>query len=174
MCSLNIIFASSIMNALDYYILIPIAIGFVLGLFKGFIKEAISLVAIFVGIHLSKIFSSVVAQWLSNYSGLSLKTAQPIAFIIVFVVVAIALILVARILHKVAKGLSLGFINSIFGAIFGAIKITLVVSVVLILVEALNDKFNFISKELQENSTFYKPVKGFAPDLWKNITEDKK
>lgn len=162
------------MNALDYYILIPIAIGFILGLFKGFIKEAISLVAIFVGIQLSKVFASVVAQWLSNYSGLSLKTAQPIAFIIVFVVVAIALVVVAKMLHKIAKGLSLGFINSIFGAIFGAVKIALIVSVILILVSALNDKFNFISKESQENSILYNPIKGFAPDLWKNITEDTK
>ena len=39
------------MNTIDFVILIPILIGFVFGLFKGFIKELASLAAIFLGIY---------------------------------------------------------------------------------------------------------------------------
>ncbi len=159
------------MNALDYYILIPIAVGFLVGLFKGLIKEVISLAAIFIGIYISKLFAGIVAKWLVNTSNLDLKAAQPIAYIIVFVIVVIALIISARILHKIVKGLSLGFVNSIFGAIFGAVKIALIVSVSLVVFEALNDKFEFLNQELRENSSFYEPVKNFAPELWRNLTE---
>lgn len=50
------------MNSLDIFILIPIAIGFVFGLFKGLVKELTSLAAIFLGIYFSKILS----PWLSQ------------------------------------------------------------------------------------------------------------
>ena len=48
------------MNTLDLVILIPIAVGFVFGLFKGLIKELTSLAAIFLGIYAANIIITMV------------------------------------------------------------------------------------------------------------------
>ena len=70
------------------------------------------------------------------------------------------------------KMLSLGLINSILGGIVSAIKYILIVSVVLVLIEALDNKFSFLSNDLKEQSTLYKPIKKVAPDLWKEFKKD--
>ena len=57
------------------------------------------------------------------------------------------------------KMLSLGLINSILGGIVSAIKFVLIVSVVLVLMEALDNKFSFMSNDLKKESMLYKPIK---------------
>lgn len=69
--------------------------------------------------------------------------------------------------------LSLGLINALLGGILGGIKLAVLVSVILILTDALDKKINFIDPGTREESKFYKPVKNMAPDLWKEIKENK-
>ncbi|GAB1416746.1 hypothetical protein MASR2M117_21520 [Paludibacter sp.] len=161
------------MNALDLYILVPILLGFVVGLFRGLIKEIVSLVVIILGIYISKLFSSFVAKWLNGHFDISLKLAQPLAFIIIFAIVAILLILASKFLQGIIKNLSLGFINSILGGLFGALKFALLVSVILIVFDTLNDRFSFIDKESKDKSILFQPVKKIAPNLWQEVTEKK-
>jgi len=161
------------MNALDLYILVPILLGFIIGLFRGLIKEIISLIVIILGIYVSKLFSSLVATWICGHFDISLKLAQPIAFVIIFVLVAILLFFASRILQGIIKNLSLGFINAILGGVFGAFKFALLVSIVLIIFDTLNEKFSFIEQESKEASILYKSVKSIAPNLWQEITEKK-
>jgi hypothetical protein len=53
-----------------------------------------------------------------------------------------------------------------------AIKFVLIVSVVLVLMEALDNKFSFMSNDLKEESMLYKPIKKITPDLWKEFKKD--
>ena len=161
------------MNSLDLYIAIPIALGFLIGLFRGLVKELISLIIIIAGIYLSKLLAPVLANLMVAFFEISLKAAQPLSFIIVFVLIAISLIIVGKIIHKMIKVLSLGFINALLGGVFGVIKFALLVSITLIITDALDEKISFVEEDIREKSIFYKPVKNFAPDLWKEFTEDK-
>lgn len=160
------------MNVLDLYIAIPILLGFVIGLFRGLIKETISLIIIIVGILLSRLLAPGISDKLIDWFNISPQAARPLSFIIAFLIIALVLIIIGRILHKMLKMLSLGLINSILGGIVSAIKFVLIVSVVLVLMEALDNKFSFMSNDLKEESMLYKPIKKITPDLWKEFKKD--
>ena len=160
------------MNALDLYITIPILLGFVIGLFRGLIKETISLIIIIVGILLSRLLAPGISNKLTDWFNISPQAAKPLSFIIAFLVIALVLIIIGRLLHKMIKMLSLGLINSILGGIVSAIKYIIIISVILVLMEALDNKFSLLSKDLKEESTLYKPIKKIAPDLWKEFKKD--
>ncbi len=159
------------MNTLDIIILIPIAVGFVFGLFRGLIKELIGLVAIFLGIYGAKFLSPWLSDILVSMFSFSAKTAQPVAFIILFIVIVVFLLIIARMLDKLFDAVSLGGLNRFLGGLFGAIKFTLVVSVLINVMNALEEKFDIVENETINNSLLYKPVMKIAPDLWKEIRE---
>lgn len=160
------------MNALDLYIAIPILLGFVIGLFRGLIKETISLLIIIAGILLSRLLAPGVSVKLIDWFNISPQAAQPLSFVIAFLIIALVLVIIGKILHKMIKMLSLGLINSILGGIVSAIKYIVIVSVVLMLIEAIDNKFSLLENDVKEQSMLYKPVKKIAPDLWKEFKKD--
>ncbi len=159
------------MNTIDVIILIPIAAGFVLGLFRGLVKELIALAAIFLGIYGAKFLSPWMSEVLINMFSFSAKTAQPVAYIILFVVIVALLLILAQLLDKLFDTVSLGGLNRFLGGLFGAIKFTLVVSILLNVLNALEEKFEIIEKETIKTSKLYIPVMNVAPELWKEIRE---
>lgn len=159
------------MNSLDLYLLIPIVAGAVIGLFRGFIKEIISLIIIFAGIYLARAVNAPTAEWLSGITDISLKIAKPIAFILIFIATAIILSLLGHLIGKMISMLSLGFLNAIAGFIFGGLKFILIVSIVVNLIAALDTKLSLIDSEAKSKSALYEPVKNFGPELWRGITD---
>lgn len=159
------------MNTLDIIILIPIAVGFVFGLFRGLIKELIGLVAIFLGIYGAKFLSPWLSDILVSVFSFSAKTAQPVAYISLFIVIVVLMLIIARMLDKLFDAVSLGGLNRFLGGLFGAIKFALVVSVLINVMNALEEKFDIVENETINNSLLYKPVMKIAPDLWKEFRE---
>ena len=160
------------MNSLDIYILIPIVFGFIIGIFRGMVKEIISLMVIFIGILFSRNLAPFISVWLMKWFKISVTSVQPISIIIAFLLIAIVLIIIGKIIHKMVKALSLGSINAVIGGIISTIKYALIVSVLLVLLEALDNQFAFLDENLKSESALYKPVKNFAPDLWKGFTKN--
>lgn len=154
------------MNTLDFLIIIPVALGFIFGLFKGLIKELTSLVAIFLGIYGAKLFSPVVSQILIKSVNISDKIATPIAYLIVFVVIAVVLLILANILDKIFNSLALGGMNKLMGGIFGGLKYALIVSVLLNVFNALDSRFSLVNVELKKQSFAYESAMKLAPVLW--------
>lgn len=154
------------MNSLDLFILVPVAIGFVVGIFKGLIKELISLAAIVLGILGAKLLSPWFAGILEKALNISPKTAQPIAFLLLFIAIAVVMLLLAHLLDKLFSAISLGGLNKFLGGVFGALKYALIVSVLLNVFDVLHTKFGIVSVETVENSLTYKHVLKVAPQLW--------
>lgn len=154
------------MNTLDFLILIPIAVGFIFGLFKGLIKELTSLFAIFIGIYGAKLFAPVVSEILIQSFQFQPKTATPIAYLILFIVIAVLLMLLANLIDKIFDSLSLGGLNKLLGGVFGALKYALIVSVLLNVFNALDSRFSLISSELKSESLGYQPLMKLGPVLW--------
>ena len=147
-------------------LLLPIAVGFVIGLFKGLIKEITSLAAIVLGIYGAKLLAPMVSGLLVSIFHFSEKTALPMSYLVLFVGIAIALLMLARSLEKIFDSMSLGGLNKLFGGMFGALKYALIVSVLLIVFNAIDSKFSIISAETKNNSIAYKPLLKMAPALW--------
>lgn len=161
------------MNSLDIIIAVPIAAGFVVGLFKGLVKELISLAAIVLGIYGAKFLSPWFAEILEKAVNISHKTAQPVAFLILFVAIAVGMLILANLLDKLFNAISLGGLNKFLGGIFGAIKYALIVSVLLNVFDVLHTKFGIVNNDTVENSTIYKPILKIAPQLWEEAKKVK-
>lgn len=161
------------MNKLDIILLLPIALGFVFGLFKGLIKEITSLAAIVLGIYGAKLLAPLLATFLVGLFGFSEKVALPMSYLLLFVGIAIGLLILAKSLEKIFESMSLGGLNKFFGGIFGALKYGLIVSVLLIVFNAVDSRFAFVNAQTKENSIVYKPLLNLAPTLWDEAKKEK-
>lgn len=163
----------AVMNSLDLLILIPIAVGFIFGLFKGLIKELTSLAAIILGIYGAKMLAPAVSDILIKSFEFSAKTAKPLAYLLLFIAIAILLLILANVVDKVFSSLSLGGLNKLMGGIFGGLKYALIVSVLLNVFDALDSRFSIISIETKDQSIGYKPLMKFGPALWEETKKNK-
>ena len=154
------------MNSLDLIIIIPIAIGFVFGLFKGLVKELTSLAAIFLGIYGAKLFSPWLADLLIKSFDFSARTARPLAYLILFIAIAIALLILAKSLDKLFDSVSLGGLNKFMGGVFGALKYALIISVIINVFDVIDTKFSIVNPETKTSSIVYNPMLKLAPKLW--------
>ncbi|MHB9142751.1 MAG: CvpA family protein [Paludibacter sp.] len=161
------------MNSLDLILLIPIALGFVFGLFKGLIRELASLAAIVLGIYGAKLLTPMVSDFLTSKFDFSSKTSQPIAFLLIFLVIGIGLLFLAKILDKIFEAMYLGGLNKLLGGLFGGLKFALIVSVLLNVFNALDSRFSILSAETKENSIGYKPLMKLGPTLWDEVKQGK-
>lgn len=159
------------MSNIDISILIIVGAGFVFGLFKGLVRELASLAAIVLGIYGAKLFSSLLVPLVVDMLGVSEKVAQPLSYVVLFIAIAVALLILARTVDKVFDAVSLGGLNKFLGGVFGALKYALIISVLINVFEPLNQKFQFMSEEKQQNSVTYRPLLNLAPDLWDEATQ---
>ena len=159
------------MSNIDISILIIVGAGFVLGIFKGLVRELASLAAIVLGIYGAKLFSSLLVPLVVDMLGVSEKVAQPLSYVVLFIAIAVALLILARTVDKVFDAVSLGGLNKFLGGVFGALKYALIISVLINVFEPLNQKFRFMSEEKQQNSVTYRPLLNLAPDLWDEATQ---
>lgn len=159
------------MNKLDLLILLPMAVGFVFGIFKGLIKEVTSFAAILLGIYGAKLLAPVVSSILVGTFHFSAVTATPLSYLILFIAIAVGLLILAKSVEKMFDSMSLGGLNKLLGGVFGALKYALVVSVLLIVVNAIDTRFSIISADTKNNSFLYKPMLKLAPTLWDESKE---
>ncbi len=155
------------MNTFDLFIFIPVALGLIFGLFKGFVKEVVSLLAIVLALFLAEMlntsFAPVVAEWFD----LSEKMATTVSYTLIFILTVTGAFFISRITDKVLRSISLGWLNSLAGGVFGALKYAIVVSVLMNVFDALDSKFSFADPQKKEDSIAYYPVMKLAPSLWK-------
>lgn len=161
------------MNSLDLFLLIPIALGFIFGLFKGLVKELASLAAIVLGIYGAKLLAPLVSSILVQSFDFSPKTAQPLSYLFVFVAIAVVLLMLAKMLDKVFETMSLGGLNKLFGGAFGAMKYALIISVLLNVFDAIDSRFSILKLETKQNSIAYKPLMKVGPILWKEAKRER-
>ena len=162
------------MNTIDIVILIPLLLGFVFGLSKGFIREIISLAVIFVGIYGSKWFSPIASSILTGVFSVSETVAKPLSFVVVFIAIALLMMFLARSLDKLVENISLGGLNKLLGGLFGALKYALIISLLLNVFHVLDSKISILNAETKTDSTLYKPMIQLVPQLWEEVKEAKK
>jgi len=156
------------MNSLDLYLLIPIALGFIFGLFKGLVKELASLAAIVLGIYGAKLLAPILSNILVQTFEFSPKYAHPLSYLFIFIAIAIMLLILAKMLHKMFESISLGGLNKLFGGVFGAMKYALIISVLLNVFDAVDSRFSILKAETKCNSIAYKPLMKLGPVLWES------
>jgi membrane protein required for colicin V production len=116
------------MNWLDIVLLTIMIVTAIIGIFKGFVKQVIGLVAVVAGLVLASVYYEATAgvfetfvknRLLSNFLG----------FLLIFVVVLIAGAILSHLITKVMKG-PLALANRLFGAVFGFLKAILICGII--------------------------------------------
>ena len=140
------------MNYIDILIIIFIAFGALLGFKRGFTRELLSLIGIFVVLILSFILKNPVSVFLYNnlpfftFGGifkditvLNILVYEVLAFFIVFFVLSILLkilFMVTKIFEKILNlTIILGIFSKILGALVGIIKHVIYVFIILFILK---------------------------------------
>mgnify|MGYP000623611942 CR=1 FL=1 len=154
------------MNTFDIVITAVLILGFARGLWKGLFVELASLVGLIAGIYGAIHFSFFVGNLLVDYVSWEERYITIVSFAITFFIIVLVIALLGKALTKMADFASLGMLNKILGGVFGILKMGLIVSIVLLVFSKLYDTIPFVSKEQQNESVLYEPVKDLAPTLF--------
>jgi len=120
------------MNLLDWIFIIIIGVSAIYGLFKGLIKEVLSLLAVIIGLIVASRFYMGASPLLIDL-GLGEQAAKILSFFILFIIIFIVIVLIGRLIHKFVHAIFLGWLNRLGGIGFGFIRGIIVSSIIIII-----------------------------------------
>jgi len=124
------------MNWIDILILVVIAASILVGIWKGFIYETLSLLSWVASFVVARIYAPEMAQWLQQ-SIESESVILLLSWLLPFLVTLLALNLVKILLIKIITIAGLRPIDRLLGAFFGAIKGALLVTAGVIVIQLI-------------------------------------
>ncbi|MCG8411004.1 MAG: CvpA family protein [Bacteroidales bacterium] len=160
------------MNTVDLVFAILFLWSAYRGFTKGFIVQLATLAALLLGILGAVMFSDFTSDLIVQKFEVSGQYLPIISFAITFIAIVIAVHLLAKALNKLIEAISLGTINRLLGVFFSILKTGFIVSIILVLINKVDNKYNFIPDETKENSVLYKPLSNFAPMIFPYLNFD--
>lgn len=127
----------------DYVLLVLIALSAFVGLWRGFVKEAFSLITWIAAISLAIMFREYPAQLLEPYVANEMVSLALGGFII-FILTMLIGGTIAKVLKNIINKSNLGFVNRIMGLVFGVLR-------ALVIIVGLSIMINFILSLLSKN-----------------------
>lgn len=118
------------MNQVDTAILIVIVISSAFGLWRGFIKEVLSLLSWIAALVVARLYSEPFAGMLVNLIDSS-SVRYVTAFCLLFVMVILLGTLINHFMNKVLTISGLKFLDKLLGAVFGIARGTVIILVIL-------------------------------------------
>lgn len=160
------------MNILDIIILITLIPTVLVGIKKGFISQAISVLTIFIGFWASSLFADSVSNWLSSHITADAQTLRIASFAIIFTIVFIVLLIVGKILDKHVNMGVISWVNKGLGAVLAVVNYALIVGVCLKVFEYVNIVYNILpDTTIFENSALCKAMVGIADVVFPYIAK---
>ena len=117
----------------DVVLLGMIGISTVIGLFRGFVREALSLLIWGLSLFVAYTFAGVIAPWVARMIG-NQTLAFPASMVLLFVVCLLLGSLGQRLLATIVSSTGLGGVDRLLGMAFGAARGCVVAIVLLIAV----------------------------------------
>lgn len=150
------------MNIIDIIILVCCIPALFHGFSKGFVSQAISLIALVLGVWLSFKFSVPFGDWLKSFADLPGTVLHIIAFALILTIVMLVLTLIGKAIEKVVKLAMLGWLNKLLGIVFALLKAVLIIGLVIIIFDAIYNLIPFVSSDTLNESVLYNPIKSIA------------
>lgn len=129
------------MNTLDIILIGFVLLGSVIGLFRGFFKEAVSTV----GLLLAAIVANIVSPYASPWAGKWIDdetVASIVVWAIVFLLTMFVLDRIALLFSKLLNAICLGWINTLLGGLLGMLKYCVIAALLLSLIEFVGTKID--------------------------------
>lgn len=157
------------MAIIDIILLICFVPAIVYGIRKGFVKQAVELVSIIVGIWAAFYFSSSLSIWLAQYISIDKTVLHIISFVLIVVLVIFLMGLLGSLLTRLLKIVFLGWINGLLGLVIGVFKVALVLGLLIMLFESVNASTHLIDPSSLDNATVYHALKDLAGKVFPYI-----
>ena len=129
------------MNVLDYIVL-ALAVGFVvIGIFKGLMRQILTIIGLIVVASLTATVSPYVQGWLANTT-MSENTRLIVAMLVSIVILAVAYSIVAWLILKLLKRIKIvKALDGILGAVLGLAIVYLFFGVIFALFNSTSEEF---------------------------------
>ncbi|MGN0191045.1 MAG: CvpA family protein [Candidatus Cryptobacteroides sp.] len=150
------------MAVFDIIVLVCIGIAVFFGIFKGFIRQAVSFAGLFIAVWLGTKATLPISTWLHQWIDLDIVVLKVIAFIAIFFTTLLAMALMGKLLDKVIRVAMLGWLNRLLGAVLSVCECLFFLGMGLMLFDALNSAFNLTAQEKLDESMCYAPLKTLA------------
>lgn len=135
------------MNILDYIIIAIFAFSVILGLFKGFIKQILTVIGVIVVATLTASVAPYVQSWLTNAIPDD-NTRTIVAMIASVLLLIIAYSIFALLIQRVFQKISIvKVVDKLLGGLIGAVAIYLIFAVIVALFNSTGDSFMPIVKD---------------------------
>ena len=157
------------MNYIDIVILLFLLYGAFRGFSKGLIIEVATLAGLILGVFIAIRYSPFTEGILKDFLNITSRYLSYIALAVTFLLVVIVVYLLGKMLTRLVDIISLGLVNKLLGTLLGIAKYFIMVCVLLMIVDALNDKFHFLSEETRENRLLFDPFLNFAQQTYNTI-----
>jgi len=128
------------MNALDYLLLTIVGLSAVLSLWRGFVREMISLIGLVAAFFIAAHTSAATADWLSAWIRWR-ALAQVAGFALVFVLVSFAFGLLGALVRKLVDAADLTATDRLLGVLFGIARGVLLIALVFFGYTKLMDRY---------------------------------
>ncbi len=161
------------MNTIDLVFAILFLWAAYRGFTKGFIVQLATLAALLLGVLGAVLFSDFTSGLIIKNFEVSGQYLPIISFALTFIAIVIAVHLLAKALNKLIDAIALGIVNRLLGVTFSVLKYAFIISIVLVLINKVDNKYNFIPTETKEESLFYQPLSNFAPMIFPYLNFDK-
>lgn len=157
------------MTILDIILLLCFVPAIVTGITKGFVSQAVQVIAILLGAWAAFHFSSVICSWLSQYLTMDPTLLKVIAFVLVILVITLILNILGNLLTRLLHALALGWINGILGVLFGILKAGIILGLLIMVFEALNSSIDLVERSLLDDSKVYTALREMAESVFPSL-----
>ena len=119
------------MNVVDIAIVAIVSISLIIGLFRGFIREALSLFSWIVALWIAYTYATVGAIYLQSYIDQPpLRTVA--AFAAIFVVALILISMLSHLIHRILSITGISGVDRSLGALFGLMRGIIIVATLIL------------------------------------------
>ncbi len=157
------------MSFIDIIIILFLLWGAIEGFLKGLIIEVATLASLILGVYLAIRYSPYTEEILRDFLNVTSRYIAYIALAVTFVVVVSGVYVIGKLLTKLVDILTLGWVNKFIGSVFGIVKYMVIVCVLLLILDAVNSKFEFLSEETLQKSKLFFPFLNFAQNIYNSI-----
>ena len=152
----------------DVVIIAFIAVFAIIGIFKGFVKQIISILAIVFGTWCAFKFTGLLAENVNGWFNLNISpnTLNLILFIAILIIVMILAHFIGKGIESLIKLSLLGWLNRLLGFLFGALKAIIILSIAVYFINYINAQLDFIPDNFLKDSKGYLLLERFGQDFF--------
>ena len=156
------------MNLIDIIILVCFVPALIVGIRKGFMVQACSLLGIVASIWCAAKFAGIVGGYLSMHLDFSPVVINIIAFALILIIVSIVFSLLGKLLAKLMKVILLGWLDKLLGILLAALVTFCILGVIIFVFDSLDSQWHLIKSDILQTSVLYQKINDEFPVFKEN------